>query len=239
MNRRLYALHRWISLLAAWQLLAWSVSGLFFAVVPETRVKGSPTARGHVAPVGAPLATLGAITDAATVALGSAPERLEIVGTPAGPFVVARSGKGAVRLDARTAAPAPVDKDDAASIAQRDQPGSPAVRAVTRIEADAGEFRGRPVPAWRVDLSDAAETHVYVDARTGEVSARRNSTWRIYDFLWGLHIMDYREHDDFRHPLLVVAAGLAVVTALSGLLLWAIRLVRSWRRRGVSSLARA
>ena len=87
-------------------------------------------------------------------------------------------------------------------------------------------------PCWRVDLSDAAETHVYVDARTGEVTARRNGTWRIYDFLWGLHIMDYREHDDFRHPLLVAAAGLAVVTALSGLLLWAMRLVRRWRRWG-------
>ena len=33
-------------------------------------------------------------------------------------------------------------------------------------------------------------THFYVDAGSGEVVARRTRFWRVYDFMWGLHIMD-------------------------------------------------
>lgn len=83
---------------------------------------------------------------------------------------------------------------------------------------------------WLVELADRDDTHVYVDARTGEVTARRNATWRVYDFLWSLHIMDYREREDFRHPLLVIAAVLAVTTAATGSVLWLLRFSR-WKTR--------
>jgi len=68
-----------------------------------------------------------------------------------------------------------------------------------------------------------------VDGVTGEVTARRNDTWRVYDFLWGLHIMDYRGREDFRHELLIVAAVVAVLTATSGLVLWIVRAARALR----------
>ena len=169
---------------------------------------------------------------AATLALGQPAERLELGGTPAGPAVVARAGKKAVRLSARTGDPWPVDEAEARDIARRDQPGAPAVTSSERLERSAPvEYRGRPLPAWSVELADPDRTRVYVDAHTGEVTARRNGTWRTYDFLWGLHIMDYREHEDFRHPLLIGAAGLTVATAVTGLVLWGARWWRVWRQR--------
>ncbi|HYU15827.1 MAG TPA: PepSY domain-containing protein, partial [Candidatus Acidoferrum sp.] len=93
------------------------------------------------------------------------------------------------------------------------------------------EYRDKPLPAWQVRLRDRPGTVVYVDAITGDVTARRNDIWRWYDFLWSLHIMDYRGRDDFNHPLLIGAALLAVLTVLSGLTLWFIRLVRWPGRR--------
>jgi hypothetical protein len=46
-----------------------------------------------------------------------------------------------------------------------------------------------------------------------------------------LHIMDYREREDFNHWLLTCMSALAVLTAATGLTLWGIR-GRSWLRRG-------
>lgn len=109
MNRKLYALHRWVSLLALLQLLAWSISGLFFAIVPEARVKGSPASKAHSAPLAGPLAGWTEVMQTATAALGQPPERIDLVGTPTGPVFLARAGKSAVRLEARTGALSPIE----------------------------------------------------------------------------------------------------------------------------------
>lgn len=94
-----------------------------------------------------------------------------------------------------------------------------------------GEFRGRDLPAYRVVLDHEREPHIYIDAFSGKVVARRNDLWRIFDFFWMLHIMDYDKRENFNHPLLVAASGFAVLSALSGLVLWAVRLPRLFRRR--------
>jgi uncharacterized iron-regulated membrane protein len=158
-------------------------------------------------------------------------DRLEFVGTPHGPVYRCKVGDSRARFDAHTGNEIAVDEAEAIAVARRDQPGAPLARSVVRIEHDADvEYRGKPLPAWRVTLADDGGTVVYVDALTAEVTARRNHVWRIYDFLWSLHIMDYREHETFKHPLLIVAASLGVLTVLSGAVLWGVRSVR-WARR--------
>ncbi|MFT6661534.1 MAG: exosortase/archaeosortase [Maricaulis maris] len=58
------------------------------------------------------------------------------------------------------------------------------------------------------------------------VTARRNDTWRVFDFFWMLHIMDYEERENFNNPLLITASVFALVTVLAGLLLLVLRLQR-------------
>ena len=41
--------------------------------------------------------------------------------------------------------------------------------------------------------------------------------WRVFDFVWMLHIMDYDERDDFNHPLLLITAGTALLFVFTGL----------------------
>ena len=53
-------------------------------------------------------------------------------------------------------------------------------------------------------------THFYVDAGSGEVVARRTRFWRVYDFMWGLHIMDLQGREDTHNPWVV---GFALVAA--------------------------
>ena len=106
----------------------------------------------------------------------------------------------------------------AARIAEADHAGDARAARVERITANDSEYRGA-LPAWRVDFDDGANRSLYVAADTGAVTARRSTLWRVYDFLWGLHIMDWRGHEDFNHPLLIVATLLALIVTIAGIVL--------------------
>lgn len=236
--RRLYTLHRWLSAVAFLQLAVWTGTGLFFAAVSMDSVHGAHVEGAHERPIGpAPGALTAASALACFAAEGMDASRLELRAMHAGLFYVARSHDAVLRLDARTCAPAPVGQEEAELTAQRDQPGATPVKSTERIEKADVEYRGKPLPAWRVALANEASTVVYVDARTGEVTARRNDLWRVYDFLWSLHIMNYGSREGFHHPLLIGAASLAVVTVMSGLALWALRVTRWVRKRRLPGAA--
>ena len=235
MNRRLYAIHKWISAIAFVQLSIWTVTGFLFAVISQDSLKSTPVEGAHHAVLaGAPAVPVARALELAAAAAGEV-ERVELRSMPSGTYYMVKGSKGTVRLDARTGEPAPVTREEAEAAARRDQPGAPPVRETTRIEEAGLEYRdcgyvSCPVPAFRVALGDAAGTAVYVDATTGDVTARRNDRWRTYDFLWSLHIMDYRGREDFNHTLIRGAALLAMGTVLSGMVLLVLR-AQGWLRR--------
>lgn len=122
---------------------------------------------------------------------------------------------------------APVGRDEAVRVARADQGGAAVVHARLHT-ASPLEYRKKPLPAWRVELADGAGTAVWVDVTRGAVVARRNRVWRVYDFLWSLHIMDYRGRDDFHSPWMVVGAALVLATVVSGAVIWGVRVRRRW-----------
>ena len=233
MNRVFYLLHRWLSLAILAQFAVWLCSGLFFASFSIADVRGEhvDTAIPLTSNDGAALLSPAtAISIAAQLGLGSV-EGVELRLAAGRPVYIARGPhRIALRVDARTGALLPVEREEAEAIARRDQRGGPSVSSALLVETDPPiEYRDRPLPAWRVFLADGKGTVIWVDARTGEVAARRNDRWRQYDFLWSLHIMDYRERESFHHPLLIVAAAVGFLTVASGVALWGLRFVR-WRR---------
>jgi uncharacterized iron-regulated membrane protein len=126
----------------------------------------------------------------------------------------------------------PLSRSRALRVALADRAGQPKARAAELLErAPPTEYRKGELPAWRVSLDDGDHTNIYVSASTGAITARRNDAWRRFDFFWMLHTMDYRGRDDFNHALLIVASSAALLSVLSGWLLWALRARRRWRRR--------
>ena len=79
---------------------------------------------------------------------------------------------------------------------------------------DEVRFLNRPV--WQVNFADWHGTSLYVDAVTGELVTRRHTLWRVFDFLWMLHIMDYETRDNINTLLLSVAAVAGLLTVLAG-----------------------
>src|SRR3546814_15468390 len=69
------------------------------------------------------------------------------------------------------------------------------------------EVRDHEAPIWRVPFEDGEGTTLYVSGQDGRVLERRNDTWRIFDFVWMLHIMDYTGRQDFKHTLVIMAGS--------------------------------
>ena len=224
-------IHKWLALLMAIQILFWFVSGLFFAVFPIERVRSEHAiAEAPARPV-----PFGAAADG-LLRLGSAGvtgERIEIrmlLGRPVA-LVSPREGRPALYELNGGRRISPIPMSLAVRIAEADHAGEARAARVERVTANDTEYRAA-LPAWRVDFDDGAERSLYVAADTGAVTARRSKLWRVYDFLWGLHIMDWRGHEDFNSPLLIVATALGLVVVVTGIVMFPSRLGwTAWGRR--------
>jgi len=87
------------------------------------------------------------------------------------------------------------------------------------------EYRGRNLPLYKAaSLSkEGKEINVYQDPFTGEIVAIRSAQWRIWDLMWGLHIMDWVDRENIDNLLLKVFSFLALLTSISGITLFFIK----------------
>lgn len=227
-RRLLRQLHRWLGLLVALQLLFWVGGGLVMSALRLQAVRGEDVASPLVPAAldaGADLLPIGEVLKLPVAAAvtsvtltnwrGLAVYRIETQdGTE---LIEAASGR---RLS-------PLTRADAEAVARADYSGPGRLAGIEWIDTPALEYRGRELPLWRARFDDARNTTLYVSPQSGTVVARRNDLWRVFDFFWMLHIMDYREREDFNHPLLVGTAATAMLFVLSGLAM----LVYSFRPR--------
>jgi uncharacterized iron-regulated membrane protein len=237
-------LHRWLGLLMALQIIAWTGSGLFFSIFPIEVIRGEHLTRAPDSLLTAGLE--GAIPPdeawRAVAAELSAPRELgemtlvrrwgetwyHVSGSSAGErfqrLVNVRSGAVLPRLDAEAV------RTLANRLLVPEGKGAD-VQWIESVPPDS-EIRGRDMPLWRVSYTEPESLSLYFDPWTGELLARRTTRWRLFDFMWMLHIMDFDERDDFNTPLLQAAAALGLLVAISGVVFWAMT-SRWFRRRRV------
>jgi uncharacterized iron-regulated membrane protein len=67
---------------------------------------------------------------------------------------------------------------------------------------------------------ESEEINVYLDPFSEEIVAIRSNQWRIWDFMWGIHIMDWNERDNIGNVFLKIFSILALLSALSGIYLF-------------------
>lgn len=224
--------HKWLALLMAIQILFWFVSGLFFAIAPIETVRSEHRiAELPVQPVSLSAAAAGLDRVAASGA--GAADRIELRSLMGEPVALVSNGEERPRLyDLATGQQiSPVPASMAVAIAERDHDGSEKAARVSQVTENTTEYRG-PLPAWRIDFEDGANRALYVAADTGAVTARRSTLWRTFDFLWSLHIMDFKNHEDFNTPLLIISTALATVVIITGFIMFPSRLgYHGWRKR--------
>ena len=220
------------------QILFWFVSGLFFAIAPIEQVRSEHMkAEAPASPI--PIAA--AAAGLQRIAAEEPGERIEIRTMLGRAVALISPREGAPRLydltDGKRLSPVPPEL--AVQIAEADHVGEQRAIRVELVTSESPEYRAA-LPAWRVDFDDGANRSLYVARDTGVVTARRSTLWRVFDFLWALHIMDFKNHEDFNTPLLIVATSLALVVIVTGILLFPVRLgLTAWLRRRRRAKAQA
>ena len=223
-------IHKWLALLMAIQILFWFVSGLFFAVAPIERVRSEHM---KAAAPEAPIAIADAAAGLQRISGETPGERIELRTMLGRPVALVSPREGPPRLYDLSAGRriSPIPAALAAEIAEADHAGDQRAIRVTRVTEESPEYRAA-LPAWRVDFDDGANRALYVAQDSGVVTARRSTLWRVFDFLWSLHIMDFKNHEDFNTPLLIVATALGLVVIVTGMILFPVRLgLAAWLRR--------
>ena len=203
--------HIWLGWLVGFPILMWTITGLVMVARPIEDVRGDAL---RAAP--ANLVT----GDYALPAFDEPVSSVELTQQTIGPVWLVTTAEGARY---RYYAPdgslvPPVIQSEAREIAAAAYSGPGKLETLSYSPADSPplDFR-RPVSAWQAHFSDG--TNLYIEASSGEVLAVRTGWWRVYDFMWGLHIMDLQERENSHHPVIVLFAALAALGAMFGCVL--------------------
>lgn len=204
--------HIWLGWLVGFPILMWLVTGLVMVSRPIEEVRGehlrieraAEPLTGDPAPIHSP---------------GEPPVELRTTMQRGSLVTLATYADGRVeRFTAQGNRLPPLTERDARLIVRSEIVGGNEIVAVRFFPADAVPFDfRRAMPVWQVSLADG--TRVYVGRDTGQIEAVRTRWWRVFDFVWGLHIMDLQTREDTSHPILILFAALGTVGALLGTIL--------------------
>lgn len=234
MKRLLFRTHIWLGWIVGVQLFLWMLSGLLMSAMPIDEVRGTHLKREALS---GPLAGTRFLPPEIVLAQAGQANELVLTRLLDRPvYRVSDDGEPLALFDAQTGAPVRIDAAFAARIAVARYAGPGRVAEVRPVPDGLAvrEFR-RDAPAFAVRFDDPEGSVFYVHSLTGDIAAVRTDRWRLFDLMWGLHIMDWREREDFNHPLLIGAAGLGTITVAGGLALLVLRLRR--RKRGALFVA--
>jgi len=208
--------HVWLGWLVGVPILMWTVTGLVMVAKPIEEVRGTHL-RKQVPETALPADTQIAVS---LPAANTRPVRSVTTQVERGETItrIAYMDGTSARYRPDGSALGPLSELEARLIAADGVIGGDDVISTTQYAAAdvPFDFR-RPLPVWQVALADG--THVYIGTETGQIEAVRTRWWRVFDFMWGLHIMDLQTREDTHHPVLVFFAALAAIGALFGCIL--------------------
>lgn len=212
---RLARLHIWLGWLIGVPLLMWTLTGLVMVSRPIHEVRGEHL-RAEMEESALPMRlALPAIPEGAP-----RPVELTFEAGEEGAIALARYADGSLRRFAGdTGEPLPdLTAIDARDVLERRIVNNSPLAEIRAFNADVPpmDFR-RPIDVWRAEYEDG--TRVYIGRQSGEVEAVRTRFWRVFDVMWGLHIMDLQAREDTSHPILILFAGLGVLGSLMGIVL--------------------
>ena len=213
-------IHKWVGLILGLQFVLWTVSGAIMALLDMDKVGGHSAA----APAEAASRWPAGLTPPERFGAVEGLVLRRILDRP----VYELSGPGGLRLvDAQSGAPVAIDALTAQQVARQAFHHEAAVTSVERLEKPNLEAREHEGPMWRVNFADEENSSAYVSAISGRPLVNRGDTWRVWDFVWMLHNMDYVNRTSFNHPLIIFVAFGTLWLSFTGFYL----LFKSFRRR--------
>lgn len=113
----------------------------------------------------------------------------------------------------------PLEESIIREVATHQYAGEGSIIHAQLLNALPQEVQNLSAPLWQVSFNDELNTRFYIDPNTGAVARVRTDTWRLFDFMWMLHIMDYKDRSNFNSPWLIAFSGSAFLFTLTGVVL--------------------
>ncbi|KZN46913.1 hypothetical protein [Pseudoalteromonas luteoviolacea] len=221
-------IHKYLGYLLALQIFAWLLGGFVMSAIPLEMVHGKHLAQRQLEnPFHAKDYTASLDDIKHTIVNLQKIEYTHFLERP----IIKVTGKTIHFFDGQSGMPVqPPSESQVRQQAHAHYLGNAQLATIELLEKGPREVQYRN-NIWRVEYGDWVSTTIYLDSITGQVITVRSTLWRIFDFFWMLHIMDYDERDDFNNPLLISFSATSVLFCISGMIL----LLQSppWRRRRI------
>lgn len=212
--------HKWLALFVGAQLVVWTLTGFYMVAVHIDFIHGDHLVR----PAPDPVVALGALTAPVEVVRAHPEaERVELRHLFGRPVWAARTATGDFLIDGATGKRLPpLSGSEVQRRALEIYTGGEPIASIALLGSAPREIGARRPPIWRVTFDHWNKPTLYIAPQTGELVTRRHELWRVFDFAWMLHIMDYEARENVNNSLLRVATIAAATLALSGawLLFW-------------------
>jgi hypothetical protein len=206
--------HKWFGLFIGLQVVVWSLSGVYMTVVHIDTIHGDHLVRELTRPGIEAAALQNPLALAARE--GATGVRLAWVGER--PIYVTDGPSGERAFSATSAAALdPPNEQAIRELALSHFTGTQPIASAELITEVPDEIRGRTPPLWRVEFDHWNRPTFYFSPVSGELLSRRHELWRVFDFVWMLHIMDYDTRENVNNTLLRAFTWGAVLMALSGI----------------------
>lgn len=224
--------HKWLGLFIGIQVVIWSISGLYMTVVHIDTIHGDHLIRTK------PPATTAAsnLSDPLAIANRNRADGIRLAFVRGKPAYVLQTDQGEKVVDAVSgAALLPLSESEVRTLATTTYTGTEGIASAKLITTIPAEIRGRKLPLWRVEFAHWNKPTLYFSPSTGELVSRRHELWRVFDFVWMLHIMDYDERENVNNTLLRMFTWGAVLMASSGIWLLFYSFHRKKKKKAVAA----
>jgi len=188
--------HKYLSFFISIQLLLWTISGIYFAFNKIENVRGEQYRLQS--PSNHSFKNIEFEIPEATSAVVK--KRLDKI-------IIAASTNAGMRYFDEAGDPLKkISSDEAKQIVAKNTLLNPIAVEEINESKKGSEYRGRQLPIYKViarNVNDK-EVNAYLNIFSGDIVAIRSAQWRIWDLMWGFHIMDWQERDNIDNILLKI-----------------------------------
>jgi len=221
-------LHKWLMLFIGIQFLFWSITGLYMVSMDIHYIHGESlqdkkSQKLNLNKVSYSInALLQAYPDAKAIKL------VKFMGLQVYHFTVEEDK---LVINATTGKRLPlVDQESAKNIANYYYSGAEDIasnKLISSAKNMPAELSPRHLPVWQVTFNHFAQPTFYISQQTGAIVTKRHDYWRLFDWMWRFHIMDYDDGENVANWFLFVVALFGCLAALTGAVLTYFRVIRS------------
>ena len=204
--------HKYLSFFISVQLFLWTVSGIYFAFNKIELVRGEQYRLTESFPINFNEVNFSR----------SDVQQVEAINRLGEIIFVVSSSMGVEYLDAFGSPVNKLNKNEVFEIVSASSTLMPIDLEEITESSKGSEFRGRDLPLFKVtSLNDKdKKINLYLNVFSGEITAVRSLQWRIWDLMWGFHIMDWQTRDKINNIFLKIFSVLALVSSISGIILF-------------------